>query len=324
MLNGRAIRLSQHYGLAAMLDVYYIPQDSNILVLAGKTVPKMGVQDLTWQEIYNYNVGDIFHYYLSAFGNQSTIYKVLSKIVNGNDSVTYVMEHCSKYLGPTYFTTHDTVVLTYPLTLNPDYNWLPRLPREFIRQNQYADLYSYSINASQNRRVKSVSSGYVCSNDSCWMKLGNWGYNVIVVEENYSDGLGKTKFYYYENENGQVQQADEDLVYYKKGSETWGTPLASDCFQLVGVEPASVTNAFIVRVSPNPVKTHTEIQLQNGAEKESYYFCIRDIFGRVIIQRNFDSNPCILTRDGIPDGMYFLSVYNRSGIIVGQSKILFE
>jgi hypothetical protein len=324
VLNGRSIRLSQHYGLATMLDVYYIPGDTNILVLDGKTIPKMGVQDLTWQEIYNYNVGNIFHYYLSAAGNQSTIYKVLSKTANGNDSVTYVMEHCSKFLGSTYFTVHDTLVFTYPLTPDPDFNWLPRLPREFIRQNQYAELYTFSLNAVQNLRVKSVSSGYVFSKNSCWIKLGPGEYNVIAVEERYSEGLGRTRFYYYENDNGQIQQANEDMVYYKKGSETWGTPLATDCFSLVGVEPVQLMHGLNVRITPNPVRTQAEIQLQNPTENESYYFSIRDIYGRVIIQRNFDSNPYILFRDGIPAGMYFLSVQDQSGTAVWKSKILFE
>ena len=150
ILNQRSIKLSQHYGLSSMLDVYFIPEDTTLYVLAGKTDPVVGIQDLTWQEIYNFDVGDVFHYLLYAGGAEAIIYKVLSKTNYGSDSVSYIMEHCSLFRGPSYpghdtiITTHDTVVTKYVFTPTQDNTWLSRLPGEFYRVASYANVYSYS------------------------------------------------------------------------------------------------------------------------------------------------------------------------------------
>ncbi|HZX62813.1 MAG TPA: hypothetical protein VFE66_06340 [Bacteroidales bacterium] len=138
-LNQKSIKLSQHYGLSKMLDVYSIPDDTTFFVIAGKTIPVLGIQDLTWQEIYNFDVGDVFHYTLSSNGGGiRTIKKVLSKTTFGNDSITYTMEHCEKIfegIPPYYETVHDTINVTYSFASTPDNILLSRLPDEFFSYN---------------------------------------------------------------------------------------------------------------------------------------------------------------------------------------------
>ena len=61
-MNGQIIHLSKHYGLTRFFDVFSIPDNIFIYELAGKASPPIGIQDFGWRDVYNYNVGDIFHY----------------------------------------------------------------------------------------------------------------------------------------------------------------------------------------------------------------------------------------------------------------------
>jgi hypothetical protein len=328
LLNRRSIRLSQHYGLSAMLDVYAIPGDTALYVIAGKTNPKLGTQLLTPREIYNFEVGDIFHYQTIAVGWTFSIYKVLAKNSAG-DSVTYTMEHCSKFQGPnsswqdTIITVHDTVSLGYNIASPP----VTVLPGEFIRNFIYANAYEYYI-SSFTGWLESyvVGAMYMFSDkfgsDTCWRASG--GYSNFLSQDTYAAGLGNIDHNLYYFNSGQVQEMEEILQYYKKGSETWGIPVANDCFSLLGIEHGPGNLTIVLQVTPNPVETIAEIRILNAKENVSYYFILRDMLGRVVVKKSMVSNPCRLKRDGFPEGMYFFTVYDNDGIVTGGKKIIFK
>jgi hypothetical protein len=332
ILNQRSIRLSQHYGLSKMLDVYFIPGDTAIYVLAGKTNPVMGVQDLTWQEINNFDVGDVFHYLLSSVGTVSTIYKVLSKTSYGNDSVSYTMEHCSLSEGPSYpghdtiITVHDTIIAKYFFTPSQDNTWLSRLPGEYFTYFGYADDYTFSMFADKNRRVKSRGDDYVYTwiynGDTCWRNSEKMNAFTI-YKQKYTEGLGKTMDYYYDYNEGQPQHYEEDLVYYKKGTATWGTPVSTDCTSLIGISPIEAKKAVTVSITPDPVETQVKILLGNVTEIKGYRFTLTDFLGRTILQNILPRNPYIFTRQG-PPGLYFISIYDENGNLLTRTKLIFK
>ena len=51
LLNQKSIRLSQHWGLSRMIDVFSVPNDTTFYTLAGKSMAAAGIQNLTWPEI---------------------------------------------------------------------------------------------------------------------------------------------------------------------------------------------------------------------------------------------------------------------------------
>jgi hypothetical protein len=327
ILNQRSVKLSQHYGLSSMVDVYSIPDDTTLYVLAGKTNPVIGVQNLTWPEIYNFDVGDVFHYSWYAGGTGAIIYKVLSKTSYGSDSVSYTMEHCSLFEGPSYpghdtiITAHDTVVITYILAPTQDNSWLSRLPAEFLRQGNDPYTNSYSMFSSDNRRVKSVSDDFVYTpvsenSDTCW-RVNNYS---LLTKQNYTEGLGMTMNYFYDSNMGQYEQ---DLVYYKKGTDTWGTPVSTDCTSLIGISPIEAKKPVTVSITPDPVETQGKIFVSNATGSSGYRFVLTDLFGRTILQNTLENNPSIFTRQG-PPGLYFISIYDENGILVSHTKIIFK
>lgn len=338
ILNQKFIKLSQHNGLSLMLDVFSIPDDTIFYTLAGKSIPAIGVQNLTWQDIYNYNVGDIFHYtgYAINFvwSDFFEIVKVLGRTDYGSDSVKYIMEHCQKTLSgsyPFYSTVHDTIQSTYSFLEDPENKWLTRLPGEFIHASLYnADDYWFSTGDFQNRRMKGVNWGgfvYTWSwqwpgNDTCW-RIAD-GYNATVSTGNFTEGLGRTRTYWFHSEPPVSYRFDENLVYYKKGSLTWGTPVSTDCAMLVGVDRKESEGNFVIRVIPNPAETEVQITVPGVNPDDYFLYSLYNYSGIKLLEGKVSSNPFILNRNGRSSGLYFLTISGRNGTVTGRTKIIYK
>lgn len=304
-LNQKTIKLSQHYGLSKMLDVYSIPNDTSFQVLAGKTNPRLGTQDLTWQEIYNFDIGDVFHFIkTTTTATIRTINRVLTKTTYGIDSVTYTLENCEKIISSTYpydESIHDTITVKYYFGEEADTNWLCKLPGEFEREDgEEADIFSYTINPSQNRRSKYISwSGYVYSTGNCWKPTD--GYLYPIGTGTYTEGLGKTQSYWKHFTGTQWVQMQEDLVYYKKGTESWGSPVSTDCSALFGIEDNSLP--LFITVFPNPASDKLMIGRPDQNSKPA--ILVYDSFGRICF-RNDHFNSESIDVSGFAEGIYIL------------------
>jgi hypothetical protein len=337
ILNQKSIRLSQHYGLSQMLDVYTIPNDTVNYILAGKADPPAGIQDLTWQQIYDFNVGDEFDYsggevwIYSYFYFKDEIYHVLEKTTYGNDSVKYVMEYCRKdstYIPKGSSSVHDTISVTYNFLqlANTNASWFTKLPEEFFNQYNLAD--SYKINfAYNNRQTKSVKFGAYTVDwffPHCWIyEIQPACWEIFQSENQYVNGLGLA---YYDEEcyanYVHTHTKWNYLKYFRKGSETWGTPVASDCWTLTSTEPQKEKSDRTIHVVPNPVETEAKIWFDANGENEELYFLLIDNMGRIVAQFYTEIIPYTFDRTGLPNGLYFLSVYDKDGFLRGRVKLI--
>jgi hypothetical protein len=344
VLNQHYIKLSRHYGLSLMLDVFWIPRDTLVYVLAGKTVPETGLQDLTWQQIYDYNIGDEFHYsggeyhpinYPDMYVNYSyDIYQVLGKTSFGNDSVKYVMEYCHK--DTTWFSglvtkTHDTITVSYnfaQLATSNSY-WFSKLPQEFFNQDNVAFDYkqNFELDGRQNKFFK--TGAYMTTP----LFPGCWGYNVqpdcftIFLSENkYTDGLGHSHYQddcFNSMTGAHIHSKWNNLVYFTKGSETWGNPVATDCWVLTSVDgPATREKPSAIHVVPNPVETVSKIWLDSDGEDEEMHFLLTDYLGKDIARFKTVSQPCFFNSEGMPAGIFVLSVFDCNGLLKGRTKLI--
>lgn len=55
--NNKSILLSKTFGFTRIYDFRSFPDDTNTFLLAGKTNPTLGIQQVSWTEIINYDVG---------------------------------------------------------------------------------------------------------------------------------------------------------------------------------------------------------------------------------------------------------------------------
>ena len=180
---------------------------------------------------------------------------------------------------------------------------------------------SYSMFASKNRMVKFISDDFVYTpvsenSDTCWRT----NYYSQVSKQNYTEGLGMTMNYFYDVNMGQYEQ---DLLYYKKGTDTWGTPVSTDCTSLIGIAPIEPKKTVTVNISPDPVETQVKIFLNNVGETSGYRFTLTDLLGRTLVQNTLESNPFTITRQG-PSGLYFISVYDDKGILLARTKLIYK
>jgi len=321
-LNQKTIKLSQHYGFSRMLDVYYVPSGTVFYKLAGKSTPALGVQDFTMKDVYNYDVGDIFHYTGSGSGGGGGGYwklinKILGKTVYGNmDSATYVVEACKNmfsYPPGIYTNFHDTMNVKYnfiEMDGNPIYS---RLPDEFYGS------YLFSRTAS----TKTLTWGvYTYSSwENCYTYPPE---GVDETTDSYSPGLGCTYNAFYEMESGNVYQNSQTLVYYKKGNITWGTPVATDCNALVDVKLLADRGKPAIRVVPNPVETKATIIVENYFPGKNLQFDLYNYLGKKILHSLIKSDFFTFSRDGIPSGLYLYTFLNENGVVIGQGKIIMK
>jgi len=325
LFNQKQIRLSKHYGISKLFDLYLFPNDTVSYTLCGKTSLSLGVHDLIWKDIYNYEEGDIFHYQGNVSsqyggGGWSTIYRVLSKTVYGNnDSVEYTMEYC-KHLAqgypPVVTNTFDTITVKYNWALyDLNYAFLKKLPEEFVNSGAYADQYFEKINNINGRHLKGrdINKYSYEAATNCW---SFYGYGVIPIwTYHYVEGLGQTYYSYYVIPEFLPTSSEEKLVYFKKGSETWGTPVSTSCNTLVAVEDQITLPGVQVLVCPNPVSSKSVISFKNLDPDQHPEVFIMDLFGRVVFRSRVKTNEIIFNRESVPSGIYILRVNNSNGLV---------
>jgi hypothetical protein len=330
IFNQKQIKLSQHYGLTKIYDIYWTPFDTLNLVLIGKTVPLLGVQPFKWADIYNFEVGDEFHYYdHQTFNGSTTVYskainRILGKTVYGNsDSVYYQVEECKKtwypHPPPNTVEVHDTVLQKYNFVQMSTDHAIGLLPNEFSGLTAVTRTYS----EYNNRQVQILNyNGYGMGwngSEYCYMNpFEVWGPIYY-----YVPGLGQTKWIY-EYADLTVYGYYSDLVYYKKGSETWGTPVATDCFILLSTENEVIPQEPSLEVFPNPIESEARILLGSFNPNDNLQYTLYNSSGMKVGEGKISSDPLILHRDGRASGLHILNISDNSGTIIGRTKIIFK
>lgn len=323
--NGRTLQLSEHYGLSKTFDMPLVPYDSTKYFVQGKTAGAIGLQDFGWEDVYNYAVGDVFHYngYYNSFsgGSNSTwtrIWKVLAKTVHGsNDSVTYQIESCKNELttdGSDAY-EHDTIFVTYDFMGLASDSTIWRLPDEFDRKVFYADYFERKMDVFNGRQIKKVTDDKYRFLNQCWVVPTGGTTEVL----GYSQGLGVTETF---KTTTNYQQYDH-LVYFKKGSETYGTPVATDCSTLTGVDETPAGGSAI-RILPNPARTTAQVIAGGKSLPEGTQVMLTDQLGRIILKETMKGNAASLNVEGLRSGLYIVRLTTPSGAIPATAKLVIQ
>ena len=330
--NNKQFKLSEHYGLSQVYDIYKIPSDTVFYSLIGKASPALGVQDLTWQEVYDFDPGDEFHHFSSYWYNSGqwfeqertwTIKRILDKTVYGNiDSVTYLTEFCYKKgvrSGPdswTYSYHFDTITEKYKFNLPvKDSCDLRKLPNELLDNHLYTYRY-LGYYHSNGRPLKYIKSRCYSWYQGCYNMLDEYIWKGDLYK--YAKGIGSVL---------QEQVSDEyhhstSLVYYKKGNETWGTPVANDCHILVGTDPPVTSAVKSIKIIPNPVRDKAEVLVSGLNDCGIYWVQITDVYGREVLKKQFSSSSFTIDCMGLAKGLYNVIIWTEDATFHESSKFL--
>ncbi|MCX6304503.1 MAG: T9SS type A sorting domain-containing protein [Bacteroidetes bacterium] len=291
----------------------------------------VGVQPFTWADVYDYNTGDEFHYYgYQSYGTATVYWKSINRVLgktvySSPDSVRYLVEICKKTWypqpPPNTSTQHDTVVQFYNFIQLANDPAIALMPDEFYTSGWAARKVTREYSEYNHRQAQIVDAGGYTyyGGQNCYSDpFESWG-----PVSWYVPGLGITK-YMYGYSDITVMQYNNSLVYFRKGSEVWGTPVATDCNVLTGTEVIEVPGGPALEAFPNPAVSETRILMHNSAPDEDLRYILYNSSGMKVCEGKAGSNPFILRRDLLPSGLYLLMITGMNGKYAGSVKISFK
>ena len=322
----QSIRLSKHYGLCLMPDVYMVPALSSLYTLAGKTSPEAGFQQCTrWQDVFNFSPGDEFHYYhrkdiaYPRHFDTTEIRKVLGVNWTADSlSVTYTFSRCMhiqhvwEYPVDTVYT--DTVDWKYNYSETWNNTYLVRLPGE--KDGVWAHDIIYHQYNQRSTSYSRYGQYWYYTADSCW-KSGGGGGVLVAGNSYFAPGLGMTGM----TTEGHSIGEWLELKYYSKGNESWGSPVDVKC-EGTGIKenPAGLN----VLVSPNPASEGFSVSIPGTDQDERFTFSVNDPLGRKCLSGSFTGRSCFINKDGMPGGLYVLLLNNSRGRSFPAVKVLLK
>ncbi len=321
-LEGKKILLSKNYGFVHTFNFIYWPDFSyysiygpnNEFNICGLTNPNLGVQNLTWKEIFNFQPGDEIHkkyayspgFIFLAPDNfeieRKTILKYISR-TDYIDSVVYDVEFKS------YVKNYNSGVITesynagitksvVKLTDNP-YPFFDKLSMEPIIDNNTANFMTQFSGGISSKTVPNVNTELIKNTDSCWNGIHGDG---CFPTYTYYKGLGGP---YYQCIGYNWDTQENELVYYKKNSSIWGTPLV-----ISGINEPINNNR--INFYPNPVVDKLYFETKNLTEKFDVKFY--DMQGKLILESEISpiSNSISITQ--FQSGLYFYQLSSNGKI----------
>ena len=323
--NGKYLKLSKHYGLSRTFDMNLVPFDTTNYTMVGKLKPVIGIQDFGWKEVYSFNIGDALHY--SGYTNSSTggpnttwkeIQTVFSKTTYGAniDSVIYKFDRCRSTItnpGNNHVYIHDTIVTKYKFNVMLLDSTILRFPDQFVRQNVYASQYERFMKAYNNRQTKKVTEDKYRFMNSCWIiPTGS-----VTLYRSYSEGLGLTEYY----RDDQSTQEFYRLVYFKKGSETWGAAVGTQCSPVLDVNEQTLASTPQVRIIPNPMQNQAQVVVEGVNVNDNIAFILYNMVGKEVYRMKVNSNTMMLERNNLPAGLYVYMLTGKDLMVKGKIMI---
>ncbi|MEI7723779.1 MAG: T9SS type A sorting domain-containing protein [Bacteroidota bacterium] len=323
--NGKYLKLSKHYGLTRTFDMNLVPFDTTNYTMVGKLKPVIGIQDFGWKEVYSFNIGDALHY--SGYTNSSTggpnttwkeIQTVFSKTTYGAniDSVIYKFDRCRSTItnpGNNHVYIHDTIVTKYKFNVMLLDSTILRFPDQFVRQNVYASQFERFMKAYNNRQTKKVTEDKYRFMNSCWIiPTGS-----VTLYRSYSEGLGLTEYY----RDDQSTQEFYRLVYFKKGSETWGAAVGTQCSPVLDVNEQTLASTPQVRIIPNPMQNQAQVVVEGVNVNDNIAFILYNMVGKEVYRMKVNSNTMMLERNNLPAGLYVYMLTGKDLMVKGKIMI---
>ncbi len=333
-INGQKFLLSKNYGLIRLPKFDEFKQNLRFLDLCGKTNPTTGITNLTFEEIFDFQPGDEFHIayddetYGAEFPNENgyLIQRILERIDGSNsDTVSYKIEKCKTSTSNISINqqiitnTLDTAIYTYIKSQYPDFKSDPKEPQ--ISTGSASEL---------TENVMGLSATYVLEHAGILWKQTNpsgplwsdefklcWNYPMIDAfdfSDYYFKGLGGP--YHYERSN--IYTNYRKLVYYKKGSESWGTPL--NCEALLHVSLPNRIEKQGVIIYPNPTSGIITLELPSDILTPGKLEIV-EISGKTADEFAVVQKTQLLDLANLPAGLYTYKFTSANGEVF-RGKII--
>ncbi len=329
-VNEMQVQISKHYGWVQPLSFYFFPAhqqwypEINLqeLSLAGLSEPQMGIKNLTWFEVFDFQPGDVLHV-LEEDGEWEgeadgyfqitetrVIYEYLSRSDYDGDSIEYSYARSRRIhllWMDSIAVMHDT--LTLSITPNPGFDQLPLTAVPHSEFGEELDHYFYyELHMGEFYQKADVFNVIEHFSNTCWHILPSWRLPPVNY---YYQGLGGP---YYPQVSMWAGLVSRELVYYEKDGETWGTPL-----DVSSVEKYTKPN--LVKIFPNPVRESFTVTIDPSLSGE-FLLSLVDVNSRSVLQQKVPSGATSINVAHLPPGIYFCIVSGKPGIIQSHKLLV--
>jgi hypothetical protein len=318
-MNSEILQFSKQNGWIQFFNFHEFPNNTIPYNLVGSSAqPNIGISSPTQANIFDFNVGDEIHtageYRMQfaqwQYGQHRQIKTILSKDVSANqDTIAYTYERClarinNDGMAGTTDTSYTTDTVTQQIVLSETSN-LDQLTHELFPDSMGYSLTSIRNFASDRRQKVTYNHYYYDDFYACWtLYLDVWPRIWI-------EGLGGPF------QNGFYRT--DMPVYYKKGTETWGTPI--DCSTFLGIDVVSAANSS-VKVFPNPFTETTTVQIEDFNVSDNWSIELVDITGKVVRSADIHAAPFTLSKRDLVAGVYFYRVRNAVERVQFSGKLV--
>lgn len=322
-INHLSILLSKKYGLVQTLNFSLLPSftesvcsdyhEIEMLQLAGLSMSEVGIQNLEWNDIYDFQAGDKIHtieesYYSFPYTKIHTKKTFLSR-TDAENSISYIVSieeiinrgeanEVAWNWGPPEFVGPYIDTLTYYAD-----SLLSLMPGEpIIEFWSYGVAWAYRLKKSDEFIIKTepdMGNTIVLLSDPCWEiwtgEVPKWG------EKNYYKGGGGPYFQQYQDGgDGPYLAASAELVYLEKTDQKWGTPLNF---------VQTIFSESLINVMPNPAQQFILIEIpdQYLPGKIELY----DMMGRKVLEEIIQTDKRHIDLDANLKGIYIYRILNN-------------
>lgn len=318
-INDMHIQISKGYGFVKAFNFYlfpnlqvdYLPEKFEEYNLIGLSNPKVGVNNLTWFDVHDYQVGDELHvldesscWFGVGYGLATTnkaIYKYLER-VDYSDSIVYRYSRkqsiYTSWADSSDFKYFEDTLTT---TIKPDLLF-DKLPGEPI-VNEYETYNYYMRNESPLSKTNpGAYESFAYRGDSCW--------GMLIVDGCFSSfkyikGLGGP--YYACTQAFCFGGEERKLVYFKKGDVSWGNPLI-----ISGISNISTEKNIIIY--PNPARNHINVTISNSNYHGLDIF-IYDSLGKLQKTTRLPSYNSTISVSDLNSGIYILKISDNNKVL---------
>ncbi|MCF8405499.1 MAG: T9SS type A sorting domain-containing protein [Bacteroidales bacterium] len=255
---------------------------------------------LTIGEVFDFDIGDEFHYTNNLGMPSGTRKKVIEKRYSPtNDTVYYKME--TRGYSSTFVEEPE---------MHLEYNF-----GSGIQDVKYTDLdssifYYYTFINISDLETYEVQYSYdsIIGFEPNFCNTYLCGYHAVIGDFEpstyryiYGKGIGFVYCFVQYGDSGGLIDQDNGLIYYKKIGKTCGTP------DLTGVNEKVISTDEIL-IFPNPASSQLTIQL-NNEPLESCKIEFFNIQGELLDSKILEGKSTIYDLTNMDKGIYFLRIY---------------
>lgn len=275
------------------------------------------IHNITWDSIYNFNVGDEFHvmynkYWYDRFTPNSletdtfkTVYEILQRNQPNPDSLCYLTKRLS------YQNSFKNGVYTQKVISDTESIGYKRWEPYDVEPSLYVKhpYFSYTIANDQHGLFKLNHIQFIGDgNDSCIYNIFDAGY---FPSNRYYNGLGGPYFEHsVDGATGSTGHESYQLVYYRKGNKSFGVPIP----KTVGITESM--QQALVTVYPNPAAQFVSINLATPTLYAE--FNLYDAIGKLVLTQKLAEQTNMIGLTHLPKGMYFYSIMQGEKVVTGK------